>query len=252
MGRTLKMKQTGNTVFLTGATSGIGLGLALRLHDLGNKVIISGRRKDLLDRIAAEHAGIETVTLDVADPARITEVFDEVTRAHPELNVVVTMAGIMQPENLLDPAHLATAEATVATNLLGTIRVLSAFLPFLAEQEDPAVVTVSSGLAFVPLPLTPTYAATKAAIHSYTESLRVQLADTPVRVLELAPPAVRTALMNQENDENAMPLEAFLSETMTLLAAQDDGEILVETVKPLRYAERDGSYPQLLSMLSAY
>jgi short-subunit dehydrogenase involved in D-alanine esterification of teichoic acids len=246
------MKLTGNTVFLTGATSGIGLGLALRLHDLGNKVIIGGRRKDLLDRIAAEHQGIETVPLDVADPARIAEVVDEVTRAHPELNVVATVAGIMLPERLLDPAHLATAEATVATNLLGTIRVLSAFLPFLAEQEDAAVITVSSGLAFVPLPLTPTYAATKAAIHSYTESLRVQLAGTPVRVFELAPPAVQTALMNQENDENAMPLEPFLSETMELLAAQDDGEILVETVKPLRYAERDGSYPQILAHLSEY
>jgi uncharacterized oxidoreductase len=246
------MKQTGNTVFLTGATSGIGLGLALRLHDLGNKVIISGRRKDLLDRIAAEHQGIETVTLDVADPGRIAEVVDEVTRAHPELNVVATVAGIMLPERLLDPAHLATAEATVATNLLGTIRVLSAFLPFLAEQSEAAVITVSSGLAFVPLPLTPTYAATKAAIHSYTESLRVQLAGTPVRVFELAPPAVQTALMNQENDENAMPLEPFLSETMELLAAQDDGELLVETVKPLRYAERDGSYPQILAHLSEY
>ncbi|MDT8913422.1 SDR family NAD(P)-dependent oxidoreductase [Amycolatopsis sp. PS_44_ISF1] len=244
------MKQSGNTVFLTGATSGIGLGLALRLHEAGNRVIVSGRRRDHLDRIAAEHPGISAVPLDVADPAQVARVAGEVTGAHPGLNVVATVAGIMHPEDLLDPAHLPTAEATVTTNLLGPIRVLSAFLPFLVEQPDATVLTVSSGLAFVPLPLTPTYAATKAAVHSYTESLRVQLAETPVRVLELVPPAVRTALMDQEQDERAMPLEPFLDEVMALLRTRDQGEILVETVKPLRFAERDGSYAGVLGMLS--
>lgn len=148
------MKTTGNTIFITGGTSGLGLGLALRFHELGNKVIVGGRRKELLDQIATDHEGIDTVVLDVEDPTSIVAAFDQVTTAHPEVNVVLTMAGIMQPENLLDPGHLRIAESTIATNLLGTIRVLNHFLPYLANQQDATVLTVSSGLAFVPLALT--------------------------------------------------------------------------------------------------
>ncbi|WP_127783699.1 SDR family oxidoreductase [Rhodococcus sp. X156] len=245
------MNLHGNTIFMTGGTSGIGLGLALRLRDRGNRVIISGRRQHLLDQLAARHDGIETVVLDVQDPESIRSVVDSVTREHPDLNVVITMAGIMQPENLLDPGHLAIAEATVATNLLGPIRTLTPLIPFLARQEQAAIITVSSGLAFVPLPATPTYDATKAAMHSYTESLRVQLADTSIQVIELVPPAVRTTLNGQQDSERAMPLEDFLSETMRLLQEQPDAkEILVDRVKPLRFATRDGHYDQLLTAMS--
>lgn len=247
------MKITGNTILVTGGTSGIGRGLALKLHEAGNKVIVAGRRKAQLDEIVAGHDGIEAVSLDVADPDSIARARETVARTHPELNVLINLAGIQLPENLLDPASLTVAEETVTTNLLGPIRMLSAFIPLLARQESAAVINVSSGLAFVPLPLTPTYNATKAAIHSFTESLRVQLAGTPVQVLELVPPAVRTTLMNQQDLETAMPLEDFLTEVMTLLRDQPDAkEVLVENVKFLRFAEANGVYDDVLSVLANY
>jgi short-subunit dehydrogenase involved in D-alanine esterification of teichoic acids len=235
---------------MTGGTSGIGLGLARKFRDLGNTVIISGRRKDLLDRIAAED-GIEGIPLDVADPTSITAAFEQVTGAHA-VNAVVTMAGIMQVEDLRNPAHLTTSEAIVETNLLGTIRTLTAFTPYLLTQNDPAILTVTSGLAFVPLAMTPTYNATKAALHSYTQSLRIQLADTPIQVIELAPPAVRTTLLNQENDERAMPLDEYLTETVELLQKHPDAdEILVDRVRFLRDAERENRYDQTIQLLNA-
>lgn len=247
------MKTTDNTILITGGASGIGLGLALRFHEAGNKVIIAGRRKELLEAVAAEHSGIEALVLDVADPASIASAYDTVTREHPDLNVLVNMAGIMQPENLRDSSFLSTAESTITTNLLGPIRMLAAFVPFLTRQSEATIINVSSGLAFVPLPITPTYNATKAAIHSFTESLRVQLANTPVQVLELIPPAVRTTLMGQQDSEQAMPLEDFLTETMTILQTQPEAEeILVENVKLLRFAEANGSYSNILAMLSGH
>lgn len=245
------MKTSGNTILITGGTSGIGLGLAQRFHAWGNQVIIAGRRTDLLADIATQHPGIGTVHLDVADPASIAAAFDEVTRRFPELNVLINNAGIMLPENLLDPGHLETAEATVATNLLGPIRMLARFTPFLAGKADAAIINVTSGLAYAPLPATPTYSATKAAMRSFTESLRAQLADTPVQVIDLVPPAVRTTLMNQTDSPHAMPLEDFLTEATDLLATQPDAEqILVERVKRQRFAEANGTYDELFAMLS--
>ena len=245
------MKMTGNTILVTGGTSGIGLGLALRFHQAGNKVIIAGRRKELLESIAAEHDGIETLVLDVVDPVSIASAYETVSSRYPEVNVLINMAGIMLPEDLHDSGFLPAAESTITTNLVGPIRLLAAFIPFLAQQKDAAVINVSSGLAFVPLPVTPTYNATKAAIHSFTESLRVQLADTPVQVLELIPPAVRTPLMGQQDSEQAMPLDDFLSEVMTILQTQPDIEqIIVDNVKFLRFAEAGGAYDTVLSLLS--
>lgn len=247
------MKTTGNTIFVTGGTSGLGLGLALRWQELGNTVIIGGRRKELLDQIATEHPGIGTVQLDVADPASIDTAFEDVTSRYPELNAIVTMAGIMHPENLLDPAHLATAESIITTNLLGTIRTVTRFTPYLATKQDATILTVSSGLAFVPLVITPTYNATKAAVHSYTQSLRIQLADTPIQVIELIPPAVRTPLMNQENDARAMPLDDYLTETIELLRDNPEAEeITVARVNFLRNAEREGRYAEALQALSSH
>ncbi len=246
------MKTTGNTILITGGTSGIGHGLALRLHEAGNKVIVAGRRKDLLDQIATEHPGIETLVLDVADPASITDAVGTLAASHPQLNVLINNAGIMLPENLLDPACLPIAEDHVTTNLLGPIRMTYAFLPHLMTKDDAAVLNVTSALAFVPWPATPTYNATKAALHSFSESLRVQLAGTPVQVIEVAPPGVRTGLMGQQDNPNAMPLDEFLTETLTLLAAQPDAEeIVVEGAKFARYAEVNGTYDQVLTMLSS-
>ncbi|MGW1564083.1 SDR family oxidoreductase [Streptomyces sp. NPDC002144] len=247
------MRTTGNTIFIAGATSGIGLGLALSLHAAGNKVIVGGRREEQLRRITAEHPGIEAVVIDVTDSASIQAASEAVQTRFPDTNVLITMAGIMQPEDFHTAGFLGTAEATVATNLLGPLRLIAAFTEFLAAKPEATLMTVSSGLAFVPLPLTPTYSATKAAIHSLTCAVRIQLADTGIQVIELVPPAVRTALMGQENAENAMPLEDFLSEVMTLLETQPDAhEVLVENVKFLRFAEANGSYDQVLGLLSSH
>jgi uncharacterized oxidoreductase len=244
------MKTTGNTILISGGTSGIGRGLAARLHEAGNTVIVAGRRKELLDQITAEHPGIESLVLDVTDPASITLAAETLASTHPRLNVLINNAGVMRRENLLDPDCVAVGEDHITTNLLGTIRMTYAFLPLLAAQ-DAVVVNVTSGLAFVPLPITPTYSATKAALHSFTDSLRVQLAATAVQVIEVAPPAVRTTLLGQQDDENAMPLDDFLTEVMTLLRTRPDiKEIIVERAAFLRHAESSGAYDQALAMLS--
>jgi uncharacterized oxidoreductase len=242
---------TGNTVFIPGATSGIGLGLALRLRAEGNTVIVGGRRAELLEQIRAEHPGIDTVTIDTTDPASITAARDGLATRHPGLDTLITMAGIMEPEDLRDPGSLDVAERTVEVNLLGPIRLINAFLPGLLARPSATLMTVTSGLAYVPLPATPTYNATKAAVHSFTESLRVQLTSSNVQVIELVPPATRTTLMNQQNSEVAMPLEDFLDEVMGLLEADPKAEqILVERVKWQRNAEAEGRYADVLGVLS--
>ena len=247
------MNITGNTIFIPGATSGLGLGLALRFQAAGNHVIVGGRRTELLDRIVAENPGIDSVQIDTADAASIERATQRVVTEHPELDTVILMAGIMQPEDLHSAGFLDNAERTITTNLLGPIRLIAALVPHLASRPSATIMTVSSGLAFVPLPATPTYSATKAAIHSFTQSLRVQLADTSIEVLELAPPAVATSLMGQEDDPNAMPVEEFLDETMSILASQPDArEILVSRVGFLRFAEREGRTDEVLTILSAH
>jgi uncharacterized oxidoreductase len=246
------VKVSGNTIFIPGGTSGLGLGLALRFQAAGNTVIIAGRRTELLESITAEHPGIEAIALDTTDADAVVRVSREVQQRWPATNVLITMAGIMLPEDLRSADFLATAEATVVTNVLGPIRLIAAFSEFLAAQPDATIMTVSSGLASVPLPVTPTYNATKAAIHSFSESLRVQLAGTSVKVLELVPPAVQTDLMGQNNEPSAMPLEEFLDESMALIEAQPDAhEILVERVKFLRNATAEGRYDDVLALLSS-
>ncbi|NYF54905.1 SDR family oxidoreductase [Micromonospora purpureochromogenes] len=248
------MNISGNTVFIPGSTSGIGLALALELQARGNTVIVGGRRTDLLKQIAAEHPGIDTVTIDTADPASIASAAREVLARHPDLNVLVTMAGIMRVEDWHQPeTFLASAEAVVNTNVLGPIRLIAAFIEHLRAQPDATIMTVSSGLAFAPLKVTPSYNASKAAIHMLSESIRLQLADTTVKIVELEPPAVRTSLLpGQEHSEFAVPLDEFVAEVVGLLEAQPEAkEIQVERVKFLRYAEARGDYDQVVETLNA-
>lgn len=240
------MQMSGNTILITGGGSGIGRALAEAFHGLGNKVIIAGRRQSVLDETTAANPGMASLALDIEDPQAIRAFAARLTAEHPDLNVLINNAGVMRPENLRSqPEDLRDAEATVITNLLGPIRLTAALLPHLLDQPRAAILNVSSGLAFLPLALTPTYCATKAAIHSYTQSLRYQLKDTAVQVIELAPPYVQTELMgpSQAADPRAMPLKDYIAETIHLLqTVPDANEILVERVKPLRFAEASGDY----------
>jgi short-subunit dehydrogenase involved in D-alanine esterification of teichoic acids len=248
------MNISGNTIFIPGSTSGIGLALALELQARGNMVIVGGRRAELLGQIAAEHPGLDTVQLDTADPASIDSAAKEVLARHPDLNVLVTMAGIMRIEDWRQPeSFLASAESVITTNVLGPIRLIAGFIEHLRAQPDATIVTVSSGLAFAPLKVTPSYNASKAAIHMLSESLRLQLAGTTVKVMELEPPAVRTSLLpGQENSTFAMPLDEFVTEVLALLQEQPDArEIQVERVKFLRYGEARGDYDQVVETVNA-
>jgi len=248
------MNITGNTIFIPGSTSGIGLALAVALQSRGNKVIIGGRREDLLVKIAAEHPGLDTVTIDTADPASIAKAAAEVLDRHPDLNVLIAMAGIMRVEDWRQPeTFLASAESVVTTNLLGPIRLIAAFIEHLRSRPDATIMTVSSGLGFTPLRVTPSYNLTKAAIHMLSESLRLQYAGTSVQVTELVPPSVRTDLMpGQAESEFAMPLDEFVAEVMGLLESQPEArEIQVERVKFLRYGEARGDYDQVVATLNA-
>lgn len=229
------MKLTGNTIFITGGGSGIGRGLAEALHNRGNQVIISGRRKSALEETTNGNPGMQAIELDVENPRSIEAVASDLIARFPKLNVVINNAGIMKPDNVHTTVDDDVVSSIVTTNLLGPIRVTSAFLEHLKQQPEAAVAYVTSGLAFTPLAMTATYNATKAAIHSFVLSQRYLLAGTSVKVLEIAPPYVQTELMGeqQKNDPRAMPLDEYISETIQLLGT-DAEEILVERVKPLR------------------
>lgn len=247
------MDISGNTIFIPGATSGIGLALALRLQETGNTVIVGGRRTDVLDQLAAEH-GFGTVTIDVANAASVASARDAVLSAHPDLNVLIAMAGIMLAEDVAKADFLENAERTVSVNVLGPLRLISAFTEHLQSRPDATIMTVSSGLAHTPRRITPSYNASKAFIHQFSESIRLQLADSSVKVVELVPPAVRTELMPGGSQiESFLPLEDYISETMALLASQPDAtEILVERVKPLRFSEMNGTYEQAIALVNSH
>jgi uncharacterized oxidoreductase len=240
------MQLTGNTILITGGGSGIGRGLAEAFQALGNTVIIAGRRQKALDATTAANPGMRSVQLDIDNAEAIRAFGAEMAKEYPALNVVIHNAGIMRPENLLtQPEDLADAEAIITTNLLGPIRLTAALLPQLKKQPAATIMTVTSGLAYLPMAMTPTYCATKAAIHSYSLTLRYQLKGTKVEVLELVPPYVQTELMGdaQASDPRAMPLKDYIAETMKILKEQPDAtEICVERVYPLRYAEKNGDF----------
>jgi uncharacterized oxidoreductase len=209
------MQTSGNTILVTGGNSGIGRRLAEEFATRGNTVIVTGRKQETIDEVVAGHDNIVAgYRLDVSDAGAIRDFAATVTADHPDLNVVINNAGIMIAEDVTaqDPD---VVDATVATNLLGPIRLVSALLPHLLVKDAATVMTVSSGLAFVPLAATPTYSATKAAIHSYSLSLRHQLRDTSVEVIEIAPPGVQTDLMpGHATNPQMMGLEEYIAETM--------------------------------------
>lgn len=248
------MNLTGNTILITGGGSGIGRALAEAFHKLGNQIVIAGRRQAALDEVTAANPGMTAATLDIADAASIRDFGTRIAADFPALNVVIHNAGVMRPETfegqLADPAD---AEATIATNLLGPIRLTAALLPLLRRQPRSAILTVSSGLAFVPKAVTPTYCATKAAVHSYTLSLRHQLKGTTTQVIELIPPYVQTHLMGEQqaSDPQAMPLGEFITEVMGILTAQPDiAEVVVERCKPLRFATEGGKFDQTFAVMN--
>jgi short-subunit dehydrogenase involved in D-alanine esterification of teichoic acids len=248
------MDISGNTVFIPGATSGIGLALALALRERGNTVIVGGRRTELLEKIAAEHPGVQTVRIDTADAQSVETAAKDVLTRFPSVNVLITMAGVMRVEDWHHPeTFLESAENVVTTNVLGPIRLIAAFVEHFQTRPDATIMTVSSGLAFAPLKVTPSYNASKAAVHMLSESLRLQLADTSVRVVELEPPSVQTDLLpGQADNEHAMPLDEYVAEVMGIIETQPDvREIQVERVKFLRYGEARGDYDQVVATLNA-
>ena len=248
------MKIADNTILITGGGSGIGRALAEVFHKAGNRVIISGRRKAVLDEVTAANPGMTSMVMDATDAAGIRAFAEALVKAHPTLNAVINNAGIMRPEDIAAaPDYLDTAEETIATNLLAPIRLTAALLPHFLKQPAATVLTVSSGLAFVPMVLTPTYSATKSAIHAYSIALREQLKETPVEVIEIVPPYVQTTLMGegQASDERAMPLDAFISEVMDILENRpDEKEVVVERCKPLRFAAQNGNFDQVFAMIN--
>lgn len=248
------MKITGNTILITGGGSGIGRALAEAFHKAGNRVIISGRRRAVLNEVTAANPGMASMVMDATDAAGIRAFAEALVKAHPSLNAVINNAGIMRPEDVAAaPDYLDTAEETIATNLLAPIRLTAALLPHFLKQPAATVLTVSSGLAFVPMVLTPTYSATKSAIHAYSVALREQLKETPVEVIEIVPPYVQTTLMGegQASDERAMPLDAFISEVMDILENRpDEKEVVVDRCKPLRLAAQNGNFDQVFAMIN--
>jgi uncharacterized oxidoreductase len=246
------MNASNNTILVTGGGSGIGRELARRWHDLGNVVIVAGRNPATLEETAAGHANIHAMTFDVSDAADIARFAQDVIAAHPALNVVVNNAGIMRYEDLTAQRDLADAEAMIVTNVLGPIRLIDALVDHLKGQADAVVMTVSSGLAFVPMPKGATYSATKAAIHSYTVSLRAQLAGA-VEVIEIIPPAVQTDLTpGQATREGYLPLATYIDQVMAQFeTGAPPEEVSVPNTLFLRNAQAEGRFGAALAAVSA-
>ena len=249
------MKMHGNTIFITGGTSGIGRGLAEAFHKLGNQVIITGRREARLKSVCDANRGMRYFVLDVTDPQAIRRVAAEAIGQFPGLNCVFNNAGIQTGHDFSVDGSFDEAAAIeeIDTNLLGVIRVASAFLPHLKKQANAVLVNVSSGLAFVPMARFPIYCASKAAVHSLSLSVRRQLESSAVRVIELIPPYVETELggPNKTGSLNPgapkpMTLDAFIEETMKELASGAD-EVAIAGAKHLVAAAKSDGMKQVFA-----
>lgn len=241
------MKNTENTILITGGGSGIGRGLAEAFHNLGNQVIIAGRRETVLQQVVAANAGMEYVVLDQDSQDGAKRLADAMRERFPKLNVLINNAGIQRVEDLTS-GDVADAEATINTNVLGPMRLTAALIGQLMEQPQAAILNVSSALAMMPAAMMPSYCASKAAMHSYTQSLRYQLRDTPIQVIEIIPPWVQTELQGERGmNPKAMPLKDYIAETMaTLSNSPESTEVVSERAKPMRFAER-GDYDAFFS-----
>lgn len=245
------MEISGNTILITGGGSGIGRALAHRFNDLGNAVIVTGRHIAPLTETIGERKHMSAYLLDVEDPAAIKSFAGSLLGDYPGLNVIINNAGVMRYEDMTSARDLGDAETMVMTNLLGPIRMIDAFVSHLAGQPGSAIVTLSSGLAFVPMIAAPTYNATKAAIHSYSLSLREQLRGK-VEVVEIIPPAVQTDLTpGQATRDGYLPLETFVDQVMAEFRQQPTPEeIVVERARVLRDAEREFRFQAVMKAVN--
>ena len=191
------MKPTGNTILITGGSNGIGLELATQFLNLGNMVIITGRNLSRLNEVKKKFPTINIFRSDAGKPEDIKSLFENIAKQFPELNVLINNAGIMRKMNLHDTSmDLENINEEIAINLSGPVRMVNQFLLILKSQPEAAIMNVSSGLAFVPFPISPVYSATKVGVHFYTQTLRIQLKNTNVKVFELLPPLTNTDLQN--------------------------------------------------------
>lgn len=241
------MKLTDNTILITGGGSGIGRALAEAFHQKGNKVIIAGRRRSRLNEVTAANPGMEAIELNLEIPADIQNVAEQIQRDYPSLNVLINNAGIMLPDTADGKIDDNLLISTFTTNFAAPIRLTSALMPHLKAQSQSTIIYNTSGLAFIPLAMTAVYSASKAALHSYVMSQRFLLKDTNIDVIEIAPPWVRTELMNSQEAEAAVPLNKFISDTMALLATEEN-EIIVDEAKIFR----DSSGPQEYGFVESF
>jgi uncharacterized oxidoreductase len=206
------MKSSGNTILITGGNAGIGLAFAERFIKAGNKVIVCGRRKEVLQNVKEKFPSLITRVCDLAIEAERIALFDWVTSNYPDVNVLINNAGIQQLINVLKADarnDWSYINKEIITNLEAPFQLSMLFAPFFATKEEATIINVTSGLAFTPFVIAPIYSATKAALHSFTISLRHQLSDTSIEVIEVAPPAVNTDLGGAGLDMSGEPLDAF-------------------------------------------
>jgi len=227
------MQMTGNTIFITGGASGIGRALAEAFHKLGNKVIVAGRRKALIDEVSAANPGIDGIELDIADPADIEGVAAKLVHDYPSLNVLINNAGIMPFDDAAGTIDDSVSRKIIDTNLLGPIRLTSALIEHLKQKPRATIIHNTSALAYLPLAVAAVYSATKAALHSYALSQRFMLRETSVAVQEIAPPWVDTDLIKKSGDPRAMPLDIYIEKTMAGLATEAE-EVIVDEIRAIR------------------
>ena len=236
------MKLSSNTILITGGTSGIGFELALQLEALGNTVLVTGRDQAKLDRLAHEHPHLHAFQSDVSDPEEIRALFERVIDHFPQLNVLINNAGIMRKINLQTAGpDLSDIGREIETNLLGPVRMVQQFLPHLRAQPSAAIINVSSGIAFTPLPISPVYGATKAGLHSFTQALRVQLRNTRIQVFELAPPGTDTPPQGAFDGTDLKGVPMMNVQTMVKQAVRGFGRNRLEILPGLSKIMRLGA-----------